>query len=220
VERQALLTGCPLVVSHPERAAHVKSTLAKQQFDYAGFKKLEITLAGRYQIDNACLAVDAAEALSGKGFPISEEALRTGLRETVWRGRFSVISKKPLFIVDGAHDEDAAKRLAESIEFYFTNRRIIYIMGVLKDKEYGKIIALTHSYADQIITVATPGNPRALPAYDLACEVAKVHKNVTAAASLEEAVEMSLLLAGKDDVIIAFGSLSFLGRMIEIVEKK
>jgi dihydrofolate synthase/folylpolyglutamate synthase len=93
-------------------------------------------------------------------------------------------------------------------------------MGVLKDKEYDKIIALTHSYADQIITVATPGNPRALPAYELACEVAKVHKNVTAAGSLEEAVEMSRLLAGKDDVIIAFGSLSFLGRLMEIVAEK
>ena len=71
--------------------------------------------------------------------------------------------------------------------------------------------------ADQIITVTTPNNPRALPAYELAREVAKVHRNVTAVDSLEEAVEMSRLLAGKDDVIIAFGSLSFLGKLMEIV---
>ena len=90
-------------------------------------------------------------------------------------------------------------------------------MGVLKDKEYKKIIALTHSLADQIITVTTPNNSRALPAYELAREVAKVHRNVTAVDSLEEAVEMSRLLAEKDDVIIAFGSLSFLGKLMEIV---
>ena len=110
------------------------------------------------------------------------------------------------------------KAFPESVEFYFTNKRIIYIMGVLKDKEYEKIIALTHSQADQIITVTTPNNPRALSAYELAREVAKVHRNVTAVDSLEEAVEMSRLLAEKDDVIIAFGSLSFLGKLMEIVE--
>ena len=147
----------------------------------------------------------------------NEQQLRKGLAETVWDGRFTVVGKRPYFIVDGAHNEDAAKRLAESIQFYFTNKRIIYIMGVLKDKEHEKIIALTHEYADQIITVATPDNPRALPAYALAQEVAAVHPKVTAADSLEEAVEMSRLLAQRDDVIIAFGSLSFLGRLMKIV---
>ena len=124
-----------------------------------------------------------------------------------------------MMIIDGAHNEDAAKRLAETIEFYFTNKRIIYIMGILKDKEFEKIIALTHHLADQIITVTPPG-PRGMRAYDLAGEVAKVHPQVTAADSLEEAAEISGLLAGKDDVIIAFGSLSYLGRLMEIVEKQ
>jgi dihydrofolate synthase/folylpolyglutamate synthase len=131
-----------------------------------------------------------------------------------------VVGKKPYFIVDGAHNEDAAGRLAQSVEFYFTNRRIIYIMGVLRDKEYEKIIRLTQGLADQIITVAAPDNPRALPAYQLAREIAGVHEKVTAADSLEEAVEMSYLLADKEDVIVAFGSLSFLGRLIKIVEER
>lgn len=211
---------CPLVVSNPGEASHIRYGLENQLFDYAGFRKLQISLAGKYQIENAVLAVDVLQVLREKSFDIPEEKLRLGLKQTVWPGRFTVIGKKPLFIVDGAHNEDAAKRLAESIEFYFTNRRIIYIMGVLKDKEYEKVIGLTHSHADQIITVATPGNPRALPAYNLACEIAKVHKNVTAVDSLEEAVEMSMLLAGKDDVIIAFGSLSYLGRLMEIAATK
>lgn len=220
IEKRATELACPLVVSRPDKVSHMRYGLQKQQFDYAGFSKLEIILAGKYQIENAALAVDVLQVLKEKGFRMTEEKLRRGLKETVWPGRFTVIGKRPLFIVDGAHNEDAAKRLAESIEFYFTNRRIIYIMGVLKDKEYEKVIGLTHSYADQIITVATPGNSRALSAYNLACEVAKVHKNVTAVDSLEEAVEMSMLLAGKDDVIIAFGSLSYLGRLMEIVATK
>lgn len=208
--------GCPLQAVKPEMLSHVRYGLEKQSFDYGGLKKLELSLAGKYQIENAALAVETVEALGEQGLSVSEEVLRLGLSRTQWPGRFTLIGKKPYFIVDGAHNEDAAVRLAESLEFYFTNKRVIYIMGVLKDKEYEKIIASTHALADQIITVTPPGNPRALPAYELARAVAEVHCDVTAADSLEEAVEMSRLLAGKEDVIVAFGSLSFLGRLMEI----
>lgn len=211
--------GCPLFVADEEMASRIRYGVEKQRFDYGDWKKLEISLAGKFQIANAVLALEVIKALEGKGFPVPESAIRKGLRETVWQGRFQVLSRKPYFVVDGAHNEDAAQKLADSIEFYFTNKRIIYIMGILKDKEYDKVIALTEKYADQIITVTPPENSRAMHAYELAQEVAKVHPNVTAVDSLEEAVEISYLLAGKEDVIIAFGSLSFLGRLISIVEK-
>ena len=214
--RRAKELDCPVTAAGADKAEKVHYGLECQRFDLGCRKKLEITLAGKYQIENAVLAVEAIDVLGERGFPVSEEQLRRGLRDAEWPGRFTIIKRHPLFIADGAHNEDAAKRLAESLTFYFTNRRIIYIMGVLKDKEYEKIIALTHAYADHIITVTPPENPRALPAYELALEVAKVHPKVTAVDSLEEAVEMSLLLAGSEDVIIAFGSLSYLGKLMEI----
>ena len=93
-------------------------------------------------------------------------------------------------------------------------------MGMLKDKEVDRVIALTEKYADQILTVTPPDNPRAMHAYDLATEVAKVHPDVTAVDSLEEAVELSHLLAGRDDVILCFGSLSYLGRILKLMEKR
>jgi dihydrofolate synthase/folylpolyglutamate synthase len=240
IKQTAAEVGAECVAADASKATNVKYGVTKQKFDYDGMKRLEISLAGTYQIDNAVLAVEVVKSLNdicteneinwkinkkdnenfNKRINISEAAIREGLKSTVWQGRFSVIAKKPLFIVDGAHNEDAAAKLAKSIEFYFTNKRIIYIMGVLKDKEYEKIISLTEKYAEEIITLTPPDNPRALPAYELAKEVAKVHPNVTAVDSVEEAVEMSLLLAGADDVIIAFGSLSYLGRMIEDVTGK
>ncbi|MCH5338399.1 MAG: bifunctional folylpolyglutamate synthase/dihydrofolate synthase [Acetatifactor sp.] len=216
LSRRASELSCSFAVSDPGKLDNVRFGLERQRFDYGKRKKLEISLAGRYQVENAALAVEVLDVLGERGFPVKEEQLRRGLRETEWTGRFTIINKRPIFIVDGAHNEDAAKRLAESVSFYFTNRKIIYIMGVLRDKEYDKIIALTHEYADHIITVTSPGNPRALPAYELALEVAKVHPKVTAVDSLEEAVEMSQLLAGSEGVIIAFGSLSYLGRLMEI----
>ena len=121
--------------------------------------------------------------------------------------------------MDGAHNEDGARRLAESIAFHFTNKRILYIIGILKDKDAEAILRLTCPAAEAIIAVATPGNPRAMPALELAQLARRFHPNVTAADSLEEAVEMAKLLAGADDVIVAFGTLSFQGDLIKIVEK-
>lgn len=211
---------CAIVTADYTQAKRIRYGIEKQRFDYGGFRDLEISMAGKYQIENAILAVEVMKALKEEGMELSEHALRRGLLETKWPGRFSVIGRRPLFLADGAHNEDAARVLAQSIEFYFTNKRIIYIMGVLKDKEYEKIIGLTYPYADQIITITPPENKRAMPGYELAKEVSKVHSRVTAVDSLEEAVEISYLLAGKEDIIIAFGSLSYLGRLISIVKRK
>ena len=93
-------------------------------------------------------------------------------------------------------------------------------MGILKDKEYEKVVAQTYAYADQIITVTPPDNPRALPAYALAQTVREYRPSVTTADSLEEAVEMAYLLAKPEDVILCFGSLSYLGRMTDIVKRR
>lgn len=211
---------CPLTITG--NASKVKYSLDKQRFSYrceSGklYENLEIPLLGSYQITNAKLAVECIDKLELCGFPVTEKCLRKGLLETKWPGRFQVLSQKPYFIIDGAHNEDAAKKLVETIQFYFTNKRIIYIMGVLRDKEYEKIIAQTCSYADQIITVTPPQNSRALSAIELAQSVQLYHQNVTAAGSLEEAVEMAYLLARREDVILCFGSLSYLGRLTEIV---
>lgn len=205
-------------------AKKVQYGILKQKFSYTDtcgqyYKDLEISLAGNQQIENAILAVEVIKRLGDCGYSISEKQLRKGLLETVWQGRFQVLSQNPYFIVDGAHNEAAAKKLAKTIRFHFTNKRIVYIIGILKDKEYEKVIAETYVYAEQIIAVTSPNNPRALSALELALTIKEYHPNVTVADSLEEAVEMAYLLAGKDGVIISFGSLSYLGAMLDVHEK-
>ena len=93
---------------------------------------------------------------------------------------------------------------------------MIYIMGVLKDKEYEKILSMTAKYAEHILTITPPENPRALGAYELALAAREYHNQVTNLSSLEEAVEVSHLLADKDTVILCFGSLSYLGAIKKI----
>lgn len=222
IEDGAGRMNCELRIAYVNKVTSVKYGLTKQRFSYGRHKNIEITMAGTYQIENAVIAVEVIDALSDKGFKVTDEKLREGLINTKWHGRFDIIANKPLFIADGAHNEDAALRLAETIRFYFTNKRIIYIMGVLGDKEYDKIITATCELAEQIITVTPPDNPRALSAYELAGAAKEYHNSVTVADSVQEAVEIAYLFAGKDKnaVIIAFGSLSYMDRLFDVVEHR
>lgn len=190
------------------------------RFSYKNHSKMKLSLRGTCQLVNGAVALEVLDCLKESfGFHLPEEKIKNAFENVYWQGRFEKIAKKPDFYIDGAHNEAAARSLSQTIEFYFTNKKIIYIMGVLKDKEYEKIIEATYPYADSIITVKTPHNERAMDAYELAKAVAVYHKRVTAADSLEEAVEMAYLMAGKDAVIIAFGSLSYLGELTAIVKK-
>lgn len=222
LRQTALVHKARFYTADADRVKHVRYGVTRQHFSYDKYKNLEITLAGQFQIENAVLALETLGALGRQGYPVTEDRLRLGMAQTRWPGRFDVIGTKPLFIADGAHNEDASRRLAESIRFYFTNKRIIYIMGMLRDKEYDKVIRNTYELAEQIITVTPPLAGRALHGYELAQAVREYHEHVTVADSVQEAVEIAYLLAGqdKDCVIIAFGSLSYLGELISVVEHR
>ena len=171
-------------------------------------------------VANGALALEVIGVLKDRGYRIPEDAVRKGFRETVWIGRFSVIAKAPYVIVDGAHNRDAAEKLAETIQNYLPGKRLIYIMGVLADKEYNAVIERTASFASEIITVMTPDNIRALPAEELAKAVAVQNPHVQAAKSLKDAVEKAYELAGEEDVILAFGSLSYLGELVRLIQER
>lgn len=222
LRQAALLRKAKFFTADVDKARNVKSGMTKQHFTYDKYKNLEISMMGRFQIENAVVAVETLLMLGRCGYPVPEEKLREGLMQAKWPGRFQIIGKRPLFIADGAHNEDASLKLAESIRFYYADRRIIFIMGMLRDKEYDKVIRNTFALAEHVITVTPPIKERALPAYELAQAVREYHNSVTVADSVQEAVEIAYLLAGKDKeaVIIAFGSLSYLGELMNIVEHR
>lgn len=209
---------CSLYVTEKKEVRNIHYGYDGQTFDYKQYQKLEISLAGSYQILNAALAVEALEKIQMLGYPISEEQLRRGLKKTTWKGRFTVLQKNPVFVIDGAHNRDAAKVLRQSIDLYFAGRKIFYIMGMFKDKEYEAVLRQTADRAEYIFTIETPNNVRALPAEELAQAAKKYNVNVEAADTIEEAVKKALAMADEEDVIIAFGSLSFLGEVTKTVE--
>ena len=198
----------------------VRCKLNKQTFDYKNRKKLNITLNGIHQCLNAAVAIEVIEQLNNSGYQINDKAIADGLIAVSWPARLEQIDKKPVFMIDGAHNPQGAGMLRNAIDTYFAGKDFTYIIGVFADKDYEQILSIMCDRAKRIITVKTPDNARALDAVRLA-ESAHVYcDNVTAASSVEEAVEMAYLLTPKDEIILAFGSLSYLGRLKDAVEKR
>ncbi|MFR7718372.1 MAG: bifunctional folylpolyglutamate synthase/dihydrofolate synthase [Lachnospiraceae bacterium] len=220
IKNACLERDCSLQFVDPAQITDVRYGIARQSFSYKGWKQMEISLAGSYQIINAALALEGVMALRALGWRLTDEQVRSGLLATRWRGRFTVICEDPIVIMDGAHNPAAAQTLKESLERYFPDRKLHFIFGMFKDKDYHEVIRLTAPLAEDIVTVETPGNPRALPAKELAEAVYPVNPHVRAAGSITEAVDAVLDEAAEEDAIIIFGSLSYLCEAERAVENR
>ena len=195
-------------------------------------QRYETKLPGRHQVSNAVTALAASEYLFRKDYEknnarkaIAEEldemnvksAQQGGIIRTCWPGRLEVLKKEPLFYRDGAHNPDGAKKLAAFLQKYFTNKKIIYIMGVLKDKEYKKMLRYLMPMAKEVY-VFKPKNERGLSAQILADTIKEVADvSVTIESDVNAAVFRALDTAKPDDVLVACGSLSFMEEMEDIL---
>ena len=211
---------CTLQMVDESKISNVHYGAEGQTFSYKTWENVAISLAGSYQIKNAALALEGVEALRKLGYALSDQQVREGLLHTAWRGRFTTLRRDPTVIIDGAHNPAAALELKESLERYFPGKTLYFVMGMFKDKDYAQVIDLTAPLARHIITVETPGNPRAMPARELAEAVGKVNPSVEWADSVAHGVEKALAMAGKEDAVIVFGSLSFLGEAAAAVKEK
>lgn len=173
------------------------------------YGSVHTALGGIWQRENLSLALAVLKLLEESGYPITKEAVQSGIAKTIWHGRYEVLQTEPLFIIDGAHNPIAAKRLKETIEKDFTNREIIYIIGVLADKEHEKMLRLLLPGAKAVFTV-TPDSPRALDGESLAKEAQKYADNIWYVPDIGKAVKMAKETAKESDVILAVGSLSYL----------
>ncbi len=220
LEETAALRRCRLYEEDEKKAVLHKESFDGLIISYETYKELLIPLAGKCQIKNVVTVLGLIKALEDKGYTITEKAVYEGFRKTKWPGRFTCIDRTPLFIVDGAHNEDAALKLRESVQQYFKGKHLIFIMGVFKDKEYNKIAQIMGPLAEKIYTVELPDKNRTLDAGSLQQVLVEYCSCVQAVKEIEKAVEMAYLDAAEEDVILAFGSLSYLGQVMEIVEKR
>lgn len=190
------------------------NTLNGIQFTYKE-KEYMICMLGKHQVNNSILAIEAADVLSKLGFDLDYVNIRRGLHNAKWQGRFQKISDEPPVYVDGAHNEGGWLALKANIEDYFAGKQLIYVCGVLKDKEYKKMIQLLTPYTDWFIAV-TPDSPRALSGRRLS-EYAEGYVKNSMSCALDKAMDKAFELAKgfSNPIILVYGSLSFIGPVIE-----
>lgn len=219
IEKAAARQHAKLCVADWREATDIHYGLERQSFSYGSWKNLEISLGGSYQIKNAVTALAAAEALQELGYIIPEAAIRSGFQKTVWNGRFTVLRRDPLVIIDGAHNPDGAQELQTSILTCLKGKKIYGICGVFRDKDYRKVMQKITPLLEEVTAIQTPDNPRALPAADLAEAIRAYQPHVSAQKDIAAAVEGAVAKAKESDgAVLAFGSLSFLGEIRKTVE--
>lgn len=186
----------------------------RQSFFYKGLE-LELPLAGLWQPENAALAAETVWALRCKAFALSDEIIKEGLKKVSWPGRLQKLGNLPggadLYI-DGAHNPAAAVKLRDSIRLYFKGKKIIFIMGVLADKDFHELLKETMPLGERLFTVK-PDNPRALSAEELARAAEPYMEKTKAEGSIREALGEADQAADSETIVLAFGSLSYLAEV-------
>lgn len=175
----------------------------------------KIPLAGSHQIRNALTAILAAKEIlpCDVGPDQISGIIQRGLAKTVWPGRLEKIGEHPLIIRDGAHNPAGVKMLTAYLEKHFYDRQIIYVTGILKDKDYEAMIDESISLASRAY-VFRPGNARGLDASVLADTIRKRSEvPVTCCSCVREALALAIREADPTDMIILWGSLSFMTEM-------
>ena len=234
IDSQAAGLGCPLTVADAKAAEHVHYGLEKQRFDYGGLKKLEITLAGQYQIENAVTALEGLRALGiwepeegvdqsreqnvgfpenrnrRRAFPVGEDKLRQGLAQAGWPGRFAVAGRKPYFILDGAHNPQCMEALARALRGLYPGKKPVFLAGVLADKDWPAMLEELLALAQACFTL-TPDSPRALPAGTLAEYLTGRSVQAVPCGGLREGLDRALAAAGPEGVVCVCGSLYMIG---------
>lgn len=174
-------------------------------FIYQG-NLLHLPLIGTHQLINACTVLATLEQLKQKGFPIACQHIKAGLKKVQFPARWEIVNQQPLIIIDGAHNQDGIDMLKASVKQYLPNRKIVAVIGVLRDKDTDYMIHMLSDVFEHVITI-TPNNPRALDAKTFALRWIACGQQATAAEDVEDAISRAEQLVGKNGVILVCGSL-------------
>lgn len=185
-------------------------TLEGQVFDCGSRKNLVLPLLGDHQLHNASVVLSIADTLIGEGWKISEQNIYDGIRDVRWPGRFDIVCRKPLFIIDGGHNPQCIEALVKNIRDYLAGKKVVALTGVLADKDYADMYKPVMPLVDRFVCI-TPPNPRKLEAEQLARYLRQAGAQAQASESILDGVKKAMELAGEDGVVLCFGSLYSIG---------
>ena len=210
IAAQCRLSGCKLVLAGEDiKWRRLSGDMKGQLLSVRGRNdsyKLHIPLLGDYQLENACLAVAAAETLIQQGAGITGDNIMRGLDCVKWPARLQVLRQSPLLIIDGAHNTYSMKAMLESVRNYIPYKKMYIIFGSSADKDIGGMAEVLAGSADRVI-VTSSGHPRAAATEQLARIFRRHGVPADIRPDARQALSEALAASGDDDLVLATGSL-------------
>ena len=202
--------GVPLHLADFDGIRLESAGLEGQVFDWEELTGLRLPLLGRHQLCNAAVALTAIRVLQARGWAITDSHIRRGLASTDWPGRFQIIGRDPLFIIDGGHNPQCMGAIRQALEELYPGKKIYFLVGVLEDKDYHSMVGQLLPLAKAFITI-TPDSQRALQAQALADYLRGEGAEAHSCETVQQGMEKALSMAGPEDVVCVCGSLYMIG---------
>lgn len=187
------------------------------RFRYEGLREsygeLACPLDGRHQLDNAACALALLEAVSERGLPVSEGAVREGLRTVRWEGRLETVESRPMLVLDGAHNPDAAAVVAAYVADFrlgHSGSRVVLVLGMMQDKDREGFLDHLLPHVDDVI-VTQARVPRSATAQELEASLRARGRTARVVPDPADSIALARRMAAPADLILVTGSLMLVG---------
>ena len=186
--------------------------LEGQIFTCRGKGPYHISLLGEYQVSNAAVVLETVDVLRRRGWKIPEEALLRGLEQARWPGRMELARRNPDVMLDGGHNPQCMEALAQALRELYPGKKLIFLTGVLADKNWGAMVGELLPLAKEFYTI-TPDSPRAMPARELADYLKSQGAAAIPCETIAQGLEQAQAAAGPSGAVCACGSLYMIGEV-------
>ena len=183
----------------------------------AFYPDLFLPLLGEHQAFNAATAVACIERIRKEGYTVPRTSIYDGLREVRWPGRMQVVGWSPVILLDGAHSPTSAEALCKAIREIFRYRRLILVVGLMRDKDLQAIGQVLCPFAAEIITTQAFDNPRVIPAEEIAQAWSETGADSHVRPNVCEAISLAQSIATPSDLICIAGSIYIVGEAMKVL---
>ena len=192
-----------------------------QSFDLttqlACYSGLFLPLLGEHQAINAATAIACIERIRQEGYSVPPTSIHGGLKAVHWAGRMQVVGQSPVILLDGAHSPTSAEALCKAIREVFRYRRLVLVVGLMRDKDLRAIGRILCPFADEIITTQAFDNPRVTPAEEIAGAWSEIGANFHVCPNVREAIPLAQSIATPSDLICIAGSIYIVGEAMKVL---
>ena len=203
--------GVPMFFAEFSAIRALQCGLTGQKLEWNGIP-YHLGLLGDHQLHNAATVLTCVAALRSRGWNVPESAVTEGLRKVRWAARMELLSREPVFLLDGGHNPQCADALALAIRTLLPEKKCVFLLGVLADKDYPRILAPVLPLAQEFFCLR-PFSPRAMTAEALAEYLHAQGAKAAPCGVPAEGIRAALDAAGEDGVVVSFGSLYLAGHV-------